>query len=418
MTDKISILKIVTDYYLNSRDFNGYAVRNLKTPKDLLKPLIKELIKEKQITVNFGEIHPNPHIKALESPPIVKQLENIKKLNLQNACLYPSKEHLNQIVDRSKYKRKPFTLLLALGEPQLAYRVFNLRVLENYRNDPRYIYDSNDISGWISVSDKYFESNEMAEPDQVLLQTFGFAYDSNLNRAVAVYLCYLSRLSPEHQQIWNGNILEGDYKLHPDYWRASMGRWPEGTSILTAFLEEIHHINEMSKLMSRPALFKKEFRERERPKNFGFLIRPTLGEFNNFIHLLDKMIADNINFEFFKGEVPLFEEVKNSSGNIIERRRKRSIRVLDEWLNRVKFPDPKPRQEMIKIFKEINEMRQKPAHAVDEDAFDQKYFKDQRKLIIKAYKAIRTLRLIFTNHPNVKDYEIPDWLQTGCIWTR
>lgn len=413
----MDILKLVTDYYLKSRDFNGYPVRDFKIPKDSVESLIKELVEERKITINFGEVHPNPYIKAFESESVDKQLETIEKLNLQDACLYPSKEHLDQIVDRSKYKRQPFTLLLALGEPQLAYRVFDLRVLENYRNDPRYIYDNDDISGWISVKNKYYESKEIAESDQVVLESFGFAYDSNLNRTVAAYLRYLSNLSPKHQQIWNENILEGNYKLHPDYWKITTGHWPEGISIFTAFLEEVHHINKMNKLMGRCPLFKKEFRERERPKNFGFLIRPTLGEFNNFVHLLDKIIADNIDPRFFKDEVPLVEEVKDANGNIIERKRKRSLRILDEWLNRVKFPDPKPRQEMIEIFKKINQMRQKPAHKVDEDIFDQKYFKDQRELIIEVYKAIRTLRLIFANHPKARNYEIPDWLQTGHIWT-
>jgi len=63
-------------------------------------------------------------------------------------------------------------------------------------------------------------------------------------------------------------------------------------------------------------------------------------------------------------------------------------------------------------------MRQRPAHAVDEDRFDQKYFKEQRELIIEAYSAVRTLRLMFANHPDVESakIKIPDWLQEGKIW--
>jgi hypothetical protein len=41
----------------------------------------------------------------------------------------------------------------------------------------------------------------------------------------------------------------------------------------------------------------------------------------------------------------------------------------------------------------------------------------RRDLIMKAYNAMRTLRLILANHPNVRGYKVPDWLQTGKIWT-
>jgi hypothetical protein len=64
-------------------------------------------------------------------------------------------------------------------------------------------------------------------------------------------------------------------------------------------------------------------------------------------------------------------------------------------------------------------MRQKPAHLVNKDQFDQKYFKEQKEIIIDVYSAIRTLRLMFANYSRVKSakIEIPDWLQEGKIWT-
>jgi hypothetical protein len=73
--------------------------------------------------------------------------------------------------------------------------------------------------------------------------------------------------------------------------------------------------------------------------------------------------------------------------------------------------------EMFATFKKIRKLRQKPAHSVEEDKFDQTYVKSQRDLIIKAYNVMRTLRLILANHPNVRGYRVPDWLQTGKIWT-
>ena len=68
--------------------------------------------------------------------------------------------------------------------------------------------------------------------------------------------------------------------------------------------------------------------------------------------------------------------------------------------------------------KKVRILRQQPAHKIKEDVFDQKYFKEQRKLILNAYTGIRTIRLIFANHLKVRvaDIDIPDWLQEGKIW--
>jgi hypothetical protein len=73
---------------------------------------------------------------------------------------------------------------------------------------------------------------------------------------------------------------------------------------------------------------------------------------------------------------------------------------------------------MIQTFRKIRKLRQKPAHAVNEDAFDQKYFREQRELIIEGYGAIRTLRLILANNPATHGHAVPDWLQEGKIYTR
>ena len=178
-------------------------------------------------------------------------------MQLESICVYPSRTYLENTVDRSSYSMVPFTLRLALGEPQLSFLAFDLSVLEIYRNDPRYYYSNDDISGSISISGSYYEDEAVPESDKVLLQSFGFAYTSELNRAVAVFLRYLDDLSPQHQQIWRAKLLDGDYKLHPGYFSSSiLGNWHQGISIFQAFLEEIEHINNMCSLMGWPSLFR------------------------------------------------------------------------------------------------------------------------------------------------------------------
>lgn len=410
---KKEILDNITEQYLSSGDFNGLPLFALKSEKEN----IAKLVREGKIEINFGDNHSNPHIKALELDDKDTQVLKIESIGFENACAYPTKAHLKKVVNIDEFKDRPFTLKLALGEPQLNHAVFDLSILESYKNDPRYIYYIDDIQGFISVSDKYYKSSKMKPSDEIVLQSFGFCYEKDtMNRAVAVFYRYLSDLTPEHQQIWNCKILKGEYFLHPDYERSSAGNFYEKESIFVAFTEELHTINEFSKLMRRPMLFRESFRD-NRPREFGFLIRPTLKEFNSFIHLLDKMISDNINKDFFQHEIPYQTETKKSDGKIIVKE-KGTIVLLRDWLS-IKFrtPDTKSVDGMIETFLNVRNLRNKPAHKVDDDKFDQEYLKEQRRLMIEAYSAIRTLRLIFANHPKTKTYVVPEWLFKGEIWT-
>lgn len=413
------IVDRVTAHYLGSHDFNGFPVRELLTDFNgdtaALKNALSGLIKRGQLSLNFGDIHPNPHIKAFPEEPKDVQLEKLQKANLTHVYAYPSRSHLKRLVKPAKYKGRPFTLRLALGEPQLAFQAFDLTVLELYKNDPRYYYRCDDISGKISVHSKHYRKIRRA--DSVLLESFGFAYNKKLRRAVAVFLRYLTGLSPEHQQIWQAKALRGKYQLHPDYLRPSLGHWPERIALFDAFIEEMHNVNEMCRLIGWPPLFVKEFDRYNKPRGFGFLIRPTAKEFYEFAHLLDKMLSENINKDFFRGELQLIEETAREDGKV-EVRQKGTVQLLDEWISK-KFstPDRKPIEDMVSALKLVRKLRQRPAHALDDDRFDQKFFERQRDLMIKAYEALRTLRLMFANHPRARGCKISEELEKGLIWT-
>jgi hypothetical protein len=377
------------------------------------------LVKQERISVVFGDLHPNPHIKAFPDEPIDSQLAKLKTGLFIQACVYPTLDLLRTNVDHNKYEGKPYTVALALGAPQLDFRAFDLSVLEYYRNDPRYHYETDDINGSISVRDSYFESQSMAKSDQVVLQTFGFCYDSGLNRAVAVFIRYLSDLTPEHQQIWKSKELTGNFTLHPDYYRNTiLGDWGPKVSIFSAFLEELQIINNMAGVMGRPPLFKVDFSKNIAPREFSFLVRPTLKELNTFIHLLDKMISENISKDFFKNEVPMECEKTRPDGRIVIHQ-KGTINLLDEWIHRrFRTSDWQPINDMITSFKNIRRKRQRPAHALDENIFDQEYFRQQRELIIEGYKAIRTLRLLFANSRGCEKVPISEPVRLGEIWDR
>ena len=410
-----------TAFYLGSTDFNGYPCHKIrclhKLSEDELKTLLYELVEQGKGSLVFGDIHPNPYIRAFHDEPKAKQLDKLKSQSLDHVCLYPTSDHLKNVVDVNKYKQEPYTLELALGSGQLEFRVFDLSVLEIYRNDPRYYYMNDEINGKICINDEFYLSSGIPERDKILLGTFGFAYDHDLNRAVAVCLRYLRKMSSEHQQIWKSKELIGSYKLHPGYRNSILGNWSGKISIFAAFVTELNLINNICDFMGKPRLFKEDFYE-NRPRNFYFLVRPTLEEYNSFIHTLDKMMSDNIDKKFFIGEVSDTSEETRTDGKIIVTH-KGTITMLDEWLNISALSDSRLVEDLISMFRKVRTLRQKPAHVIRPNVFDQKFFHLQRELIVAAYKAVRTLRLIFTNHPLVRaaKIDIPDALYEGKIWT-
>ena len=409
--DMESIVSIITNHYLKSNDFNGLPVYDFAEVTSYKYvnsiDLLRELIKNDVINVADSKTDENPHIIRYGFEPIEMQLEKITKLPDNHLCFYPSAKYLENVIDKFEFNTQPYTLLLALGNAQLSYKSFELSVLERFRNDPRYYYTNSDIGGSIF----YNEGN--APNDKTMLETFGFSYNEKFDRAVAVFIRYLADQKPEQQAYWKSFEFEEEYHLHPGYYNNSIGNWPEKQPICEAILDEIEIINKMCILMNRPPLFNSAFSGNARPKNFSFLIRPTLKEYNDFILVFDKILSDNINKKIFLNEVEY--ELIDPLGQKIQ---KGTISLLEEWFNKYfRTSDRKPLDDAFKTIKEIRKLRQKPAHIIQIDIFDQKYFHEQRQLIIRGYEAVRIIRQCLYNHPLVREkVDIPDWLWEGKIW--
>jgi hypothetical protein len=434
------IISKVTEFYLTSRDFNGITLADLFKFSELdekqFKELVEKLIRQQFIELIYEGDIPNPHIRPFPAPTVDKQLEKLSGIEINQAlisqadeaqifgegelkislvvdtigcCVYPTPKHLKKVVDWKKYATRPFTLRLAKGEWQLRPYFFELGILAIYRNDPRYRYHTDDITGSLSaISEDLLNSS-----DQVFIQHFGFGFDDKRNRSVAVLLTDLSRLTPEHQQIWKAKML-GDYykfKLHPDFRRSILGHCYEGNSVFSAFIEELKVINEMALKIRGVTFFKKTFEYNEKPENFGFLLLPTQREFEQFAQTLDRMLADNINDSFFEGLIK--QSDLKTDEKLIEIK---SIRKLEIWLEKsIRFPDPKPKDEMLQTFRAVRRLRSKPSHTYTENEWANSFFDEQKDLIKKSYRALRTLRLILTNNPRCRDVKVPDWLQHGEI---
>jgi hypothetical protein len=420
MLSRDALLAAITDCYLKSSDYNGISASFFlkRHEPSQVRDAVAELLQDGLLSIVFGDYHPNPHIKALPSESVEEQLQKLRTEKFDLSCIYPTPKHLRSVVDASVFQGRPFELCLALGEPQLLHKSFDLDVLEIYRNDPRYNYSCDDIHGHISIRSDFFETGRIRESDQVLLESFGFSFDSAINIYVAAFLRYLSCLSPEHQQIWASKQIAEETVLHPDYFRTSIiGHFPERLSLYETVLLEMKTANEISAAMGRSPIFKEDFRENCRPQEFGYLLRPTLKEFNGFVHLLDKMLSENIDRDFFHDDVPFETEEERGDGKTIVRQ-KGTIQILGDWLAaQFKTDDPSPITELLQTLRKIRELRQKPAHAIKENEFDQKYIHQQRALMKSVYRAVKILRLILHCHPAARSIEIDSQLEKGLIWS-
>ena len=411
---KEAILKEVFEWYLKSGDFNGLGVFSMTSAADIT--VIRELIADGGLDLVRGDAHPNPHIKAFPADSVEVQLEKIDALGLEG-CLYPTPQLLKER-NSGANETAPYTRALKEGAPQLSYRAFDLRALEWYRNDPRFDFDVDDIHGRILQK----KGTQIAERAVVLdgleFFEFGFAYDDQMHRALAAFIRYLHDL-PEAQQIeMQKHELPGKYKLHPDFYRTQiMGNFPERMSIYDAFLQEKLEINRMCELMGKPQLFRTEYRDLKRPRGFGILIRPTKKEFRDFALLLDQLLSDDLNREFFRGDLELNRNLTDEDGNRVTQP-KGTIQLLEEWIG-AKFRPAEPGEmtELFRNIRAIRKVRQKPAHIVEDNEFDQKYVAEQRELISRAFDAVRTLRMALENHPATREHEVPDYLREAKVWT-
>lgn len=420
------ITEAVVEFYLSSHDFNGIPIselaRRIEKSRTALSKDLRELLIAKKVTI-LGLHDDNPHILRHGIPDIETQTSSLDTLREDQVCVYPCVALLRDRVPDSLYSDEPYRRALALGAPQLSFRSFDLAVLEHYRNDPRYIYHNTDVSGHISIAEQNTDSGEMADSDQILLDTFGFAYDERMNRAVAVFLRYLARLSPQHQQIWKAREIDGEFSIHPDYHDlAIQGSWNVNVSICDAILAEIRVINEMSRAMGRERLFRKEYGPggHSKPRDFSLLIRPTRREFQNFIMLLDKILSDNLNQKFFRDDVNIETEEEDDQGRVVIRR-KGTLMLLDEWLRQsYSVDDWTLWEESYAALTEVRKLRQRPAHALDDDVFDQEFIRKQREILERVYSALRILRSAWQTHPDViaSKVQVPAWLEERQIVSR
>lgn len=431
---KDKLLNEIIKQYQNSYDYNGIPTYTLKFPifdnkfnfrnetelneevfnKDIsileYKKYLIELLEEDKIEILSTNIVPNPMIKAYElNIPKDIQIDEILN-NFNNIVIYPT---INSLKNSNCKENKVFTKRIAMGEAKLKILFFKVEIVQEYCDNPQYSVRFDGYRGYIVLNDEYCNENEKIE----YIQDFGIAYskkDPN-KRAIGVFLDDLAKLSESDQLKWYIKLQkqQNDFVINRGFYEnLVIGNWINNVSIYDALLDEMKIINKMCQKMHVPKLYKEEFDiNDDRIKDYRIIFLPTLKNYWDFLLVIEKMFVNNINTETFTkgdGTTKNITELREENGD-----KKGSIKLFEEWLNLNIIGKNSIQNDIIDPLKKIRKIRQKPAHALQEDKYDEEIWKKQNELILETYKAIRNIRLLFSNHPNCKDIEIPKYLVTG-----
>lgn len=95
-----------------------------------------------------------------------------------------------------------------------------------------------------------------------------------------------------HQQRWHTYEVQDseDLKPHPIWIAQQMGEWIDGLGPFECLLLELRSWNELHRNAFGVDLLKTT----ERPREFGWILRPSQHEFDAFIQHLDKLLSENL----------------------------------------------------------------------------------------------------------------------------
>ncbi len=405
-------LKEIVNFYLGSRDFNGLPVYAGR-PTDLHMPSIRKLVEARLIQVVSASDYPNPHIRPWASRrSIDSQIVDLLAMKkpargeLDRVCLYPMRKALMPAV-KGKWQDQPFRRRMAQGGGTLELAYFSTDVIEPYRNDPKYHFSAWDFGVNFGIGDKAYMDEGEPQKDKIPTVRAGFAYkeaflkNNEIRRYLCAFLCDLWPLTPEHQrriESYEVKPRDPQIKPHPSWWASQMGHFPDLVGVFEKILAEMQAINELFVLIYGKPLFKST----ERPRGWGWLLRPSTSEWQHFVSVTDRLISDNMSGAAFKAAgVSTKDEAGNPLGTIGRL----------ELLIRTKTDTPLENVEKgLKPFRDVRRERKRPAHYLDKEISDSTFVARQRDLLAQVASALSALRILFSSHPKAKGWKGKQWL--------
>lgn len=249
-----------------------------------------------------------------------------------------------------------YTQKLTNGECPYKLVYFEVDLLRNIIDNPRYVISNNSFKYNISITEEYDNDETLDEKFKFILDNVGLGFDENNERIFAVLLKELSELHPEMQKRFSVYEVKKKTYIDPSYIKSmNDGEWPD-PSLFSAILYQIEQINNLCS-NNDVTLFKSDYKNKP-PIEFNILVLPTKKEYDNFIKVFDIMLSDNINQKFFEGQIDLIE-FTNKDGT--KEKYKGTIALLKEWLGEIGVSQ-EIIQKSIKIIKKVRSQRSKPSH--------------------------------------------------------
>jgi hypothetical protein len=402
-----SVLDEVIEFYLNSGDFNGFYVSEGR----LSKPDIKEvarLVRAGLLQVVGDSDFLNPHIRPWPSKRTLDdQLADVAALEGgRTFCLYPTAKAMEGRQELSRFDKEPYKHRLAAGAGTLEVAYFSVDVIEQYRNDPRYHYWFGDVEVHFGITDEAYSDPGEAERDKIASLRVGFAYDhatiraGQVRRYACAFLGDLADLTPEHQQRWRTYEVmpSDDTGPHPVWWAMQMGHWPDGVGPFERILVEMDAINYLFRL----AYGTEVFRSTERPREWGWVLRPSTTEWQQFILTTDKLLSENLNKN---GLDAVNARVVNDDGSEAG-----TLTRLGSFLED-STPCPPPLVDrIVRPLKQVRRERQKPAHELTVAKTDATITAQQRDVLGEIGGALHLLRQVLQHHPAARGWVAPEHL--------
>lgn len=400
-----ALMKAVVDRYMKSGDFNGLHLHGDIDPA--LIEVAKGLVRDFKLQVMVADVdYLNPHIRPWPSRRTIEsQMESVDTLAGPGygVVLYPTPLALKGVRVPTRLRAHPFGAAMAKGRGRLELAYFSFDVLEPYRNDPRYHFTYWDFGVDMGIGDDAYLDETELERDKVSLSHLGFAYDLSgydredvntpIVRRVAAFYGDLSKLTPEHQHRWKSyQVADDGLKPHPMWWKSQMGHWPDGVGPFDHLFLELESLNELWTGAFGEALFKHV----DRPRDFGWILRPSQREWDEFIVQLDKLLSDNIRHDALDAAgAPKKDKNDQNLGTLSRlavQLESRGFSVGDA-------------REVMRPLREIRQARQKPAHALRTNITDRTFVHRQVALLEELGATLSAMVRWLSTHPSNREWK-------------
>jgi hypothetical protein len=400
------LLSLIRGRYMNSPDFNGFHIHGPEVTHQR-KPAV-ELVRMGLVQVVSNQDYPNIHIRPWASKRSMEdQVQDLKSLRARDygICLYPTQAGMKGVRLPRRFADRPFARAMAMGKGTLELAYFSVEVLEQYRNDARYLFAFGDFGAAMTLSDEAFEDPTEPEMDSVFLNHIGFAYDisdydqnvpdSPVVRRVTVFHCDLVTLTPGHQQRWKTYLVpDQGLEPHPAWWNSQMGKWQDGVGPFERLFLELKTINKLTMKAFGAELFASV----DRPGELGWLLRPSQREWDEFVSQLDKLLSENLQHSFFS-RVGIARQ--DPQGQMFG-----SLNRLLLFMERHGVSKERA-QVVLKPLREVRHARQAPAHSIRKNTANRSFVHRQISLVHETNQALIGLRDWLSTHPKNASWSDP-----------